>query len=147
MAADLHIHVMEDGCTEDDIVRFFGNTLGSKHFSIFSNTHRNEGGKPFYEQDWYKRVSSSPNIWVGEVSWLKQAFLSEEEGEFVPDIVAEITEIIGEDLPVCDDSLIAKVKEAYIRSEPHEFYSTEYSNTVIDFLKEHRGKRLYTISW
>lgn len=136
MAADLHIHVMEDGCTEDDIVRFFGNTLGSKHFSIFGNTHRNEGGKPFYKQDWYKRVSSSPNIWVGEVSWLKH-----------PDIVAEITEIIGEDLPVCDDSLIAKVKEAYIRSEPHQFYATEYSNTVIDFLKEHRGKRLYTISW
>lgn len=140
MAADLHIHVMPDdeSVTDKDISDFFSNTLGSKYFN------------PWGQSNWLdacKKIGDTPSVWIGEVSWLKQAFLSETEGEFVPDVVNSVHEIIGEDLPVCDDALIERLSHAFDRAVEHSFYSTASRDKVVHFLEEHRGKRLFTVSW
>lgn len=98
MSADLSIHVFE-GITEEDLRMFFSSSLGSKYFD-FKQTN----------EEWfdsYDKIASTPEIWVGEVSWLKAA-LFEDADTFIPNTIAKVTEIIGEDLPIIDDSLLKK---------------------------------------
>lgn len=136
MSADLHIHIYE-GITEDDLANFFSNSFGSKWFNP-----RNVGSKL---DDGYEAISNTPNIWVGEVSWLKAAVF-ESPGDFVPDPIAKISEIITDELPTIDDKLIAKVEVAMGLSN-ETGYSLGSQNDVIDFLKLHKGKRCFTVSW
>ena len=136
MAADLHIHVMDD-VTEDDLRMFFSNTLGSKWFDMTV--------KKSFDSPEYKRVMDSPSVWIGEVSWLK-AGLFEDEDEFIPGPVEKVSEIVGEDLPVIDDEFIVKIEEAL--HEPNMTqYSTTKSREVLEFLDKYRGKRVFTVSW
>lgn len=140
MAADLHVHVLE-GITEDDLRIFFSNTLGSKHFSPVTVGERNDYGPGSI----YDRVGNSPNVWIGEVSWLKAMLL--EDGEtFIPEPVQAVQELIGEDLPVLDDELQAKLLEALQRPN-RTGYTVAARDDVVEFLTEHRGKKLFTVSW
>lgn len=137
MAADLHIHVLE-GATEADIAVFNAHSLGSKHFTW----------APVNEQDEdraSKSVTSTPSVWIGEVSWLKAALFDDAE-TFIPGPVQAIQELIGEDLPVLDAALEAKIIAA-LEGANSTSYSLAKPDEVRAFLKDHHGKRLFTISW
>ncbi len=137
MSADLHIHVFE-GITEEDIKVFFSNHLGSKHFTM-------------QEVPWEikrvinDKVTQTPDVWIGEVSWLKAALYGDAE-TFVPDPVGEIFELIGEDLPVLTPKLRDQILAALnINNETN--YEVSEQNSVAEFLSEHMGKQLFTVSW
>ena len=104
MAADMHIHIF-DNITEGDLANFFSNTLGSKWFNPRPaiDDRRDKA---------YEKVFSTPDIWIGEVSWLKAGLFDDPE-TFVPDPVGKINEVIGEDLPVITDELIDRIIEAF----------------------------------
>ena len=139
MAADLHIHVFSEGeLTEEDFRAFFGSHLGSKWFDL---------GKSI-GPDWdgaYRKIGDLPNVWVGEVSWLKAAVLDDKE-TFVPDPITKVSELITEDYPIVDDELIEKVAEA-MQVDNSTSYSVSDDNEVIKFLKENKGKRALTVRW
>lgn len=146
MAADLHIHVLTDDVSEDDLRSFFSSTLGSKYFSPLSI------GGTTWEQKYgegsaHQRVSDTPNVWIGEVSWLKQALIGDTEGEYVPDLVQSIATLVGEDLPVIDDEFIDGVQQAYNKATSHHYYNTADRDKVIQFLNEHRGQKVFQVSW
>lgn len=140
MAADLHIHAFV-GLTEDDLRVFFANTLGSKYFHPKSIGEQDQQE----EQRAYDRIQSCPTVWIGEVSWLKAAVF-EDADRYVPDPVNAISDAIGEDLPVLDEVLRAKLLEALALPN-----GTAYSITTVDKLREwldqHMGQRLFTVSW
>jgi hypothetical protein len=139
MAADLHIHVQTPEVTDEVLARFFGNTLGSKHFN--PRPYSQTSDKP------YEIVARSPNIWIGEVSWLKAALLGDGDGErFVPGPIQVVQQAIGEDLPVIDDDLIAKIGAAFDVPNTTS-YSLAKKIDVWRFLETHRGKRVFTVSW
>lgn len=137
MAADLHIHVFE-GITEEDLAAFFAGTLGSKWFA--------SGGSDY--SAWVNacgKVSKTPNVWVGEVSWLKAALFKDGK-TFILDPVLKVQEAIGEDLPVLDDSLVELIMSAF-ESKNTTGYGIADSEDVQKFLTEYKGKRLFTVSW
>jgi len=136
MAADLHIHIFE-GITEKDLAGFFANTWGSKYFNL--------GRGSSWDDPSRRKVGNTPQIWVGGVSCLKAALFEDSES-FIPDPVGAISELVGEDLPVIDDSFIVKIKEAM--AIPNETgYSLANAEEIVVFLEEHKGKRVFTISW
>jgi len=140
MAADLHIHIFE-GITLKDLELFFENTLGSRWFkSDPSLCLRLEDEKPVYE-----RVINTPNIWVGEVSWLK-AMVFEKPADFIPQAIGKIHEIIGEELPDIDDILIHDIKCAMTLPNSTG-YSLANAESILEFLEQHRGKKVFTVSW
>lgn len=146
MAADLHIHVFE-GCTEEDLAHFFANSVGSKWFAGFGvgsdrqNCYKNncESTGPC------NRVTSTPSIWIGEVSWLKAALFDDPE-TFVPGPVAQIADLIREDLPVLTEELKEKILSA-LKTENKTGYSISEEAPVKEFLEKQIGKKLFTISW
>lgn len=139
MGADLHIHIFE-GITEDDLRIFFSNHLGSKYLDLHNNLSW-EDAQPAHD-----RVSETPNIWIGEISWLKAVVLDDAE-TFVPGPVAKIYELIGEDLPVLDDKLIKEILEA-LKIENKTSYSVEdKEDDIKSFLEKHKGKKVFTVSW
>jgi hypothetical protein len=145
MAADLHIHLLAEkdssvGMTEDDLPIFFSNTLGSKWFAGFGMSYPFSAKEPLYD-----KLAQDDNIWIGGVSWLKAALFEDNE-TFVPDAVGTISEIIGEELPVIDDELIGKVREA-LTLKNSTSYSLGNSQSILDWLTRHKGRRAYTISW
>lgn len=138
MAADLHIHVLTDKFTEEHCKVFSSNVLGSKWFG-----YRNASiGNRF---DLFGPASDTPNVWVGEVSWLKAALLDDAD-KYVPAAVEAIAELIGDDFPVIDDEMISAVHAAF-EAENGTSYSVSEGNDVIDFLNEHKGKKAFTVSW
>ena len=134
MAADLHIHVL-DGISGEDLASFFSNTLGSKYFNP------RPGGRASASSP----VSQTPNVWIGEVSWLKAAFLGDSE-TYVPASVVQISDLIGEDLPELTEELLTKILDA-LGSKNTTNYSISSRDDVESFLREHMGKRLFTVSW
>ena len=143
MSADLSIHVLDIGLSEQDYKDISASTLGSKYCpGLFSSRKI-----PKERMDEvYDHFSKSPQIWVGEVSWLK-AGLTGDKKTYVPDIVKEIHGIIGEDFPIVNEDLIGKIEAAYDKCVNKTSYSVEKKEKVIDFLKEHKGKKVCTISW
>jgi hypothetical protein len=139
MAADLHIHVFAEGeLTEADFRNFFSNTLGSKWF----NPRTIALSREIEDRD---RVTDTESVWVGEVSWLKAALFEDDE-TFIPNPVAQVNEIIGENLPIVDDALIEKIHLA-VGVPNNTSYDVTGEHEVIAFLEKHRGKRAFTVSW
>ena len=122
MGADLHIHIYE-GITEKDLANFFCHTLGSKYFNLSKRQPEN----------WYKPVSNTPSIWIGEVSWLS-AGLSNDRKTYVPDPVGEINELIKKILSALDLENITS-------------YNVTTRDKVESFLIKHKGKKIFTVSW
>lgn len=102
----------------------------------------------------YADINNTPNIWIGEVSWLKAA-LFEDPDSFVPDTVAQISDLC-EDFPVITDEWIKKIVATF--DVPNNTakkdgvnmdkgYSLAIPSKVEEFLREHMGKKVFTISW
>jgi len=142
MAADLHIHVRTDDMKDRDFEIFFSNSLGSKycHFPMMRKWDED------LERAAEKRIFATPNIWIGEVSWLKAALFEDGEETFIPDTVAKVQEIIGEDQPVIDEELIQKVMDAFTEKNKTQ-YTIAKPQEVWAFLESHKGKKAFTISW
>lgn len=139
MSADLHLHIFE-GITEEDLAAFFVNTIDSKYWAGLSTWI--DG---ISIDDAYDRIVNTPQIWVGEVSWLKAAMLDNSE-DFVPSAVQAINARIGEDLPVIDDDLITDIVGAF-DLENITTYELASPQEIRKFLEEHKGKRIFTVSW
>ena len=137
MAADLHIHVVPDDIEEKALPAFFSHTLGSKHFGdAFSEAER---------QAAFRRISETPNVWIGEVSWLKAALFGDSD-TFVPSTVQLVQDAVGEDLPTLDDELEQKILAAF-EAKNETGYNLATVDQVRAFLAAHKGKRLFTVSW
>jgi hypothetical protein len=147
MAADLHIHIYE-GITKADLADFNSNVIGSKWFAGFGliprdkRTHEEQFGPGSVHQ----RITDTPNVWVGEVSWLKAGLTGDNES-FIPDVVGKISDLIGEDLPVIDDDFLDKVRAIYATAKEHEHYGVAAEKDVLSFLEANKGKQVFTISW
>jgi hypothetical protein len=141
MSADLHIHICE-GITEDDLRKFNSHTIGSKHFDL---DFEDDEPDQFSEGSRFNRIANTPNIWVGEVSWLKAALFGSSE-EFIPSAVGNISELIGEELPTIDDALIEKVREA-MAVDNSTGYRLAETEKVLEFLGQHVGKKVFVVSW
>ena len=151
MATDMNIHIFKN-ITEKDLAIFFKDTLGSKWFDN-SYLENPPDPKEFWdtysdrmkqEEKVWDRVSKTPSVWVGEVSWLKASLF---EGDYIPDVVGEVYELIGDDLPVIDQEFISKVERIYKVAKGHKFYDTSSKDKVLKFLNENIGERCFTISW
>jgi hypothetical protein len=146
VSADLHVHAFVDGTlTEEDFRCFFGHTIGSKWGPSWDNM---AGGSPGCQKALCKhwtRISTTDNVWVGEVSWLKAAFLDDPK-TFVPDVVAAVVDAIGEELPVINDDLIARVTTA-LNAGNATGYRVSLPDKVLKFLEAHREQRAFTVSW
>lgn len=139
MAADLHIHIKTDDIKEENMRAFFQSCMGSKYFNMFSRMDYET------ERKLSEPINKSPNIWVGEVSWLK-AGLTEDSESFIPTTVAKIQELIGDREPIIDDNLIEQITKAFdLRNATG--YSLNTKSVVKKFLLKHKGKKIFTISW
>lgn len=137
MSADLHIHVLDKGVTENDVRAFQSNVIGSKHF-------RGVWPAPDYDK-LFEKISETSNVWIGEVSWLK-AGVTDDPGTFIPPTVMQIHEVMDGEFPVVDDTFIEKICATFQAENP-----TSYSLNTVDkvraFLTQHKGKQAFSISW
>lgn len=142
MSADLHIHAMV-GVTEDDLRCFFANTLGSKWCTFpFGRGRCSERTSCPH----WKAVADSPDVWVGEVSWLK-AMLTDDSG-YIPEPVEAVHDLIGEELPVLDEALREAILRALtIPNERAQQYDTTEDEAIAKWLDDQMGQRLFTVSW
>mgnify|MGYP001575725768 CR=1 FL=1 len=143
MSADLHIHVIDNGVTEQDVkIILHSSSIASKYFSGF-------GDSPFTREqatESLDRVATSSQIWVGEVSWLKAALLDGGSEEYIPNVVEHVQRVIGEDFPTVTEELIAALCSGFAMPNTTH-YSTSAWEEIEAFLREHMGKQLFTVSW
>jgi len=150
MSADLHIHILQ-GVTEYEVRRFELPTVTNNWVS-----EDDDSVTRMYEYDkLYNIISKTPNIWIGEVSWLKAA-LFEDQDTFIPDTVQQIVEIIDDGFPFVTDELIKKIADTFdlpnntIKKDGvwnGNGYSLAKKDDVIEFLKQYIGYKIFTISW
>jgi hypothetical protein len=139
MSADLHIHIETPNLTEEDFEGFFSCTFGTVYFNPFGRG----------TLDGYELFSNTPQIHVGEVSWLKAAVTDDPES-YIPPFVQKVAELF--EMPakgkrvIITPEIIAKVEE--YKSLPNATsYKLSSVDDVIEFLKAHVGKPAFTISW
>ena len=94
-----------------------------------------------------QRISNSPHVWIGEVSWLK-ASLFDDADSFIPSPVGKVSGIIneGNEHPKITAALIKKVEAAF-ESVNTTGYNIAKVEDVVEFLKLHKGKRCFIVSW
>lgn len=140
MAADLHIHVIDSGVTEEDVKILLSNSLGSKYFAGFGVEHDHAAWTEAYD-----RIANGASIWVGEVSWLKAALL-DDAGTYIPDVVDHVQTVVGEDFPAVTEDLIAELRKGFVLPNSTS-YDVSAWEKVETFLREHMGQQLFTVSW
>ena len=141
MSADLHVHVLDNGCTRENVIAQSRNTLGSKYFDM-NLSHRAYANL----SEHLDKTGGTSDIHIGEVSWLKAAVTGDSE-TFVPDICAKLSNLIGEDFPTIDDDLILRVKGLYFDVTNETQYTVSDAADVIAWFEEHKGKEAFCISW
>jgi len=165
MSADLHIHVIPNEpvtatayefhpvykswkvsriITDAEFASFFGNCMDSRWFRGFDD----RSVETTFDREANALMTYTPNVWVGQVSWLKAA-LFDEEGKYVPGPISQISDIIDENLPVIDDDLIEKIGKALFteNTTSYSINNKPNDNEVIKFLQKHKGLRCFTVSW
>jgi hypothetical protein len=166
MSADLQIHVIPNepvsgtmivwkqrgehdtvpvsGIVDESVLRdFFSHTIGSRWSDLNSFGPQDATAR----ERAYALISATPSVWVGEVSWLKAALFEDGEETYVPGVVAQVSEIIGERLPVINDELIGSIRQVFERGENTTSYSVDKGEKVLAFLEQHKGLQCFTVSW
>ena len=139
MAADLYIHVLSH-LSEDVVKRFKSTSLGSKWHNCVPYQKATE-----HSQEDYLDVGHTPQIWIGEVSWLK-ASLFEDSETYIPDPVLAVATIVGEDFRIIDDTMIQEISTAM--SLPNNTnYSIASKEQVVAFLTQNLGEKTFHVSW
>ncbi len=132
MSADLHIHILE-GTDEEAVKCCLSDTLGSKWFGYSRN------------RDWNDEVYKTPDIWIGEVSWLKASLFGDPDS-YIPDSIQAVSEVVGEDFRKIDDEMIEEVERA-LSLDNTTNYRIASKESITEFLREHYGKKTFCISW
>ena len=139
MSAQYTLHIYE-GITEEDYADFSCNSLGSAYFAPRPGAFSIES---------FKKIADTPKHIIGDVSWLK-AMVFEDPNAFIPDPIMELDKIFPQTLvkefTVITDEVITRVKEAY--GYPNQTgYNVEELEPLIDFLVDHQGKQVFSVSW
>ena len=141
MTADLHIHIRTEEITDEVMQTFFCNVLGSKYCNPQIAF---QYGDLSYRLKLFQKMNETPNCWIGEVSWLK-AEVFDDGNTYIPNAVGEVSEIF-ENETVIDDDVIKRVEDA-MSMKNDTSYGVASKDEVVDFLKEHKGERAFTITW
>lgn len=170
MAADLRIHVVDPVELEEDVRQSFRSNYSSSRGDDWVNIE----SQIKYDGKWYtqnelfekfddinkekvqdrrevilkydeKKVQATDNVWIGEVSWLKAGMLGDNE-TFIPGPVQKVQDLIQDKLPTITEEFIEQIVEA-LKSSNTTSYDISKPKPVVEFLKKHLGKKVYTISW
>lgn len=150
MAADLYLHTLTDQFTATHYAIIESQTIGSIFFcadtvsipDVKMALCQAMGYTDLIEL--YQIMENAPNIWIGEVSWLK-AWITEDDESYIPSTVGAIQEVIDDHFPVIDDALIGRISEAL--SLPNKTsYRLNKPEAIMAWLAQHRGERVVTIS-
>jgi hypothetical protein len=144
MAADLHIHIWTEEITEDDLNKFFGNSLGHKRAGSLLKVLSQRSPTLAEIDARYNKISNTPDIWIGQVSWLKAMVF--EDSSFIPDPIQTIHDLYVDE-PLIDDKLIASTLDALNESNRTGYDVTDKIDEVREFLLMYKGKRAFTVSW
>ena len=144
MSADMVIHI-EQGLAEEDLQCFFKSTLGSKYFGGLLGSSYVCAEKDILCSHW-ERVSNTPSVGVGEVSWLKAALL--ESDVYIPGPIEQINTLL-DDHPVLTAELVQQISDAF-KSPNDSIYQLDSEGVrerVVEFVEQYLGQRAFTISW
>lgn len=146
MAADLHLHALGN-VTNEDLACFFSCTVGSKWFFSPLGGHPCQVKRVHPCAHWCA-VADSDNTWIGEVSWLKAGLVG--DLTYVPEPVAQVSTLIGENLPVLTstlrDQIISAVGTERLRDNGYKTIDP-YDPELEQWLNYRAGDRLFTVSW
>lgn len=138
MAAQLNIHLRTEEIDEDVLRGFFGSTLGSPYF----------GQERLSEYDFMEAfdiVAETPSVVVGDVSNLK-AGLTGDRDRYVPGPAQAIQDEIGSEPVEATGELIERIETA--KDDANEsIYDDHNIDGAIEFLREHEGEEVFTVSW
>lgn len=140
MAADMHIHILER-VTEHQVKRFGSNVLGGPYWGCASYAEYLE-----HSSDDFDAIRHTPQVWVGEVSWLKAVVFDDVES-YVPDPVGLIADEFEKGIVTITGKMIFRLEHELPGIENTTQYTIAPSNKIIEFLKLHKGKKAFTISW
>lgn len=143
MAADLHIHIRTSEVTGKVLKDFFSSSIGSPYFNPLYGMAAQQSGA---FNTAFSVIADTPNVNVGEVSWLKAA-LTGESDTFVPSAVGKVQALIDSsgDATITDE-LIEQVQAA-MQLTNDTGYDVSDGNKIIEFLQQHKGKQAFTVSW
>ena len=145
MSADMSIHAL-DHLDEESFKCFFSNEIGSSYEDALYTCP--EGKTDTAGCSHRQTMINSPQIAVGEVSWLKAALL-EDSQTFVPDTIGAISEILDEPTRVTPE-IIEKLTQAFDLPN-HSDYPIPHPGLkraqVRRFLTDHQGHYAFIISW
>jgi hypothetical protein len=153
MSTDLHIHILQ-GVTEYEVLRFDLPSV-SDNWEFREGEDENSVTKSSEYHKLYDKISKTPNIWIGEVSWAK-ASLFEDSDTFIPDTILKIEEILDEYFQIITDELIKEIADAFdlpnntIKKDgvwSGNGYSLAKKDDVVKFLKQYIGYKIFTVSW
>jgi len=130
MGADMHIHIVTDDVTPRMLSKF-----GAEWCIADGEWHKA-----------YEVISDTPQVWVGEVSWLKAA-LFDDKHAYLPGAVERIAAIIpcSHSVPITND-LIEQVGKAFDIPNTTQ-YDLASRDQIVAFLNEHKGNEAFTVSW
>lgn len=130
MTADFHIHVLE-GVTNQDVDNFLVPVV-----------------TPEYRPHWrllMERIARTPNIWVGEVSWLGAA-ITEDESTSIPDTIMALDRML-QTRPKLTPELERQILATFTLPNHTDHYRVADVQQVAAFLARYRGKQLFAITW
>jgi hypothetical protein len=92
-------------------------------------------------------IWNTPSIEIGEVSWLKAALL--EDDDYIPETIFLIRNLVDVEYPelvTIDDEFVEEVRKAFEISNTTN-YRLKDSESVVQFLRKYKGKKVFHISW
>ncbi len=156
MSADLHIHILKEPCSHEDIlihdspIHSYGlepnkvtleYPIHPLHQNIFNTDLELARKIELTEKEFdeiRRRVWNTPGVWVGEVSWLK-ASLFDSPDHYIPFVVHNVQEMFMDETSITgfktrtiDNDMIREITDIYNKCESH-------------FIK--LPKTVFTISW
>lgn len=145
MSADMVIHIMEH-IDKETLKCFFSDTIGSSYQDDLYTCP--EGKKKITDCSHWNKMTGSPQVAVGEVSWLKASLL-ENDDRFIPETIGAIENILGEPTVVTPD-IIERVTQAFDLPNQSDYpipQAESKREEIRKFLTEHQGHYAFTISW
>lgn len=173
MAADLHLHIVKNKNVEKHVKQYLRKTYSSssttkKNGWVNICERVKYDGKWMSYEDAYEQphftkkkiqkrreiilkyneriVDLTPNIWIGEVSWLKAALFGDAK-TFIPSTVQVVQDIVGyKKLNKITKNFIKKIMKAFDLKNKTG-YELASPKDVEKFLFKHLGRKIFTISW
>lgn len=160
MAADMYIHALV-GAGIKDYIEIEANTIGSKFFGGW-NDERNTYNPETETKLWWTKEAEltklydmslekfyeTPQIWIGEVSWLKATLFEGGEEKYILSPIMKISELIGEKFPILTDELASQILAALdLPRVDLNYYKVCSKEDLAKWLEQWKGARLVTINW